>query len=74
MPEPPAAPVTAGDLLTLEELGRLRGTSALRGAALVLHAWVAIAGAVALYALWPSALTLALWCRSSGPGSSASSC
>ena len=60
MPEPPAAPVTAGDLLTLEELGRLRGTSALRGAALVLHAWVAIAGAVALYALWPSALTLAL--------------
>jgi fatty acid desaturase len=60
MPEPSAAPVTAGDLLTLEELGRLRRPSALRGAALVLHAWATIAGAIALYVLRPSALTLAV--------------
>lgn len=53
-----AGPVTAGDLLTLEELGHLRRTSALRGAALVLHAWGVIAGAISLYVLWPSALTL----------------
>jgi fatty acid desaturase len=60
MPELSTAAVTAGDLLTLEELARLRRTSALRGTALVLHAWVTIAGAIALYVLRPSALTLAL--------------
>ncbi len=60
MPEPSPAPVTAGDLLTLEELTRLRRTSAPRGAALVLHAWATIAGAIALHVLWPSAVTLAL--------------
>ena len=54
------APVTAGDLLTLEELGRFRRTSPLRGAALVLHAWATIAAAMALYALWPSLWTLGL--------------
>ena len=52
--------MTAGDLLTLEELTRLRRTSAPRGAALVLHAWATIAGAIALHVLWPSAVTLAL--------------
>ncbi len=52
------APVTAGDLLTLEELGRFRRTSPLRGAVLVLHAWATIAAAMALYALWPSPWTL----------------
>jgi hypothetical protein len=51
-------PVTAGDLLTLEELGHFRRTSSRRGARLVLHAWGVIAGAIALYLLWPSALTL----------------
>ena len=51
-------PVTAGDLLSLEELGDLRRTSAWRGAWLVVHAWAVIAGAVALHLLWPSALTL----------------
>ena len=51
-------PVTAGDLLTLEELARFRRTSTRRGAALVLHAWATIAGAMALYALWPSPWTL----------------
>jgi len=60
MPEPSPVPVTAGDLLTLEELTRLRRTSAPRGAALVLHAWATIAGAIALHVLWPSAVTLAL--------------
>ena len=52
------APVTAGDLLTLEELGRFRRTSPARGAGLVLHAWATIAAAMALYALWPSPWTL----------------
>jgi fatty acid desaturase len=50
--------VTAGDLLTLDELRTLRETSTLRGAALVLHAWVVIAGGMLLYAAWPSVLTL----------------
>src|SRR6266446_126461 len=54
------APVTAGDLLMLEELGRLRRTSPIRGAGLVLHAWATIAAAMALYALWPSPWTLGL--------------
>jgi fatty acid desaturase len=53
-----AGPVTAGDLLTLEELGHLRRPSGWRGAILVLHAWGVIAAAAALYALWPSALAL----------------
>ena len=53
-------PVTAGDLLTLEELARFRRTSRLRGACLVLHAWATIAAAIALYALWPSPWTLAV--------------
>jgi fatty acid desaturase len=52
--------VTAGDVLTLAELQDLRRTSSLRGAALVLHAWAVIGGAMALYAAWPSAVTLLL--------------
>lgn len=51
-------PVTAGDVLTLSEIGQLRRVSALRGAGLVLHAWAMIIGAVVLYALWPSVITL----------------
>ena len=43
-------PVTAGDLLTLEELAHLRRTSTWCGARLVLHAWGVIACAVALHA------------------------
>ena len=54
------APVTAGDLLTLDELERFRRTSTLRGAGLVLHAWATIAGAIALYVLRPSPWTLGL--------------
>ena len=58
MPLPADGPVTPGDLLTLEALGHFRRTSTLRGVGLVLHAWGVIAGAIALYLLWPSALTL----------------
>jgi fatty acid desaturase len=51
---------TAADLLTLVELRELRRTSTLRGAGLVLHAWGTIALAMAVYAVWPSAVTLVL--------------
>jgi fatty acid desaturase len=50
--------LTAGDVLTLAELGHLRRASSLRGVWLVLHAWLVIAAAMALYACWPSAITL----------------
>ena len=39
MPGPSAEPLTAGDLLTLEQLAHFRRTSILRGAGLVAHAW-----------------------------------
>ena len=52
--------VTAGSVLTLEELRDLRRPSALRGAGLVVHAWATIALAMTLYACWPSAFTLVL--------------
>jgi fatty acid desaturase len=55
-----APTVTAGDVLTLSELRDLRRTSAFRGAELVLHAWATIGLAMAVYAVWPSALTLVL--------------
>lgn len=54
----PTAAVTAGDVLTLEEIRSFRRTSSLRGAGLVLHAWATIGGAMTVYAVWPSALTL----------------
>jgi fatty acid desaturase len=50
--------LTAGDVLTLEELRHLRRTSTVRGAWLVLHAWGVIAAAMALYAWWPTPLVL----------------
>jgi fatty acid desaturase len=59
MPGSPGERVTAGDVLTLEELGLFRRTSRLRGGLLVAHAWLTIAAAAALYVAWPSALTLA---------------
>ena len=58
MPLPADGPVTAGDLLTLPALGHFRRTSTLRGVGLVLHVWGVIGGGIALYLLWPSALTL----------------
>src|SRR5262245_2706950 len=54
------AAVTAGDLLTVEELQHLRRLSPLRSAWLIAHAWGVIAAAAALYILWPSALTVAV--------------
>ena len=57
---PDAAPLTAGDLLTLAEMRDLRRISSLRGVGLVVHAWVVIAGTMALYAAWPSWLMLAV--------------
>lgn len=50
--------MTAGDLFTLPELRDLRAKSSRRGAGLVVHAWAVIAGAMLLYAAWPSTLTL----------------
>lgn len=58
MAEP--APAIAGDLLTLAEIQDLRRVSDRRSAALVLHAWAVNAGAVLLYAVWPSIVTLVL--------------
>jgi fatty acid desaturase len=52
--------IQAGDLLTLSELQDLRRLSGIRSALFVLHAWATIAGAMALYVVWPSALTLVL--------------
>ena len=52
--------LTAGDVLTLDELQHLRRTSSVRGAGLVLHAWIAIAAAMALYVWWPNPITFGL--------------
>ena len=52
--------LTAGDVLTLTELGHLRRTSSRRGAGLVLHAWVVIAAAMAFSVYWPSPIALVL--------------
>ena len=51
-------PLTAGDMLTLAELRYLQRVSGLRGIALVAHAWITIAAAMIVYAVWPSPLTL----------------
>jgi fatty acid desaturase len=50
-------PLTAGDLVTLEELRWLTRKSSVRGIGLVLHAWATIAAAMTVYAVWPSPLT-----------------
>jgi fatty acid desaturase len=60
MPGSPGERVTAGDVLTLEELVLFRRASARRGGLLVAHAWLTIAVAAALYVARPSALTLGL--------------
>lgn len=46
--------------MTSDEIRPLAARSDLWGAALVLHAWAMIAGAVALFALWPNPLTFLL--------------
>jgi len=45
------------DILNADEVRRLRRKSDLAGAALVLHAWVLILGAMAVFALWPNPAT-----------------
>lgn len=45
------------DLLSPDEVRQLRRRSDLVGAALVLHGWVVILGAMALFAWWPNPLT-----------------
>lgn len=45
------------DLLAPDEVRRLRRRSDLVGAALVLHGWAVIFGAMALFAWWPNPLT-----------------
>src|SRR5258708_37065093 len=48
----------ASSLLTLAEIRRFRARSDAVGAALVLHAWMVIFAAMALFVLWPNPLTL----------------
>jgi fatty acid desaturase len=47
----------ASDLVTHEQMLRLRGKSNLAGAALVLHAWALILGSIALFAWQPNPAT-----------------
>ncbi|WP_370153278.1 fatty acid desaturase family protein [Ferrovibrio sp.] len=55
--ESAAKPVTARDLFSAGELARLGRRSDVVGAALVLHAWALIGGAMALFVAWPNPLT-----------------
>jgi fatty acid desaturase len=50
----------ASELLTPEQVQRLRGKSDLVGALLVLHAWGLIFGSMALFVWWPNPLTFML--------------
>lgn len=50
----------ASELLTPEQVQRLRGKSNVVGAALVLHAWVLIFGSMALFVWWPNPFTFLL--------------
>ena len=47
----------ARDFLTEDELVAVRERSTWKGAALIVHAWVLILGAIALVAWWPNPLT-----------------
>jgi fatty acid desaturase len=53
-------PVTAGDLLTLDELRHFRRPSSLRSILLVAHAWAVIAAAIGLYMWRPTPATFAV--------------
>lgn len=54
----PSVLVNVSEFLAREEVRQLRRKSDLIGGLLVLHAWALIAGAMALFALWPNPLTL----------------
>jgi len=58
MPSVTGRSLTAGDVLTLRELRHFERVSGLRSAVLVAHAWITIAAAMIVYALWPSTVTL----------------
>ena len=47
-------------VLTAEEIASVRARSDIKGLACVGHAWIVIAGSLALYALWPNPLTFVL--------------
>jgi fatty acid desaturase len=49
--------IRARDLLTEEQLVEVRTRSSWKGIALIAHAWLLIAGAIALVAWWPNPLT-----------------
>ena len=68
-----AAMLKASDILSLDEMQALRRRSDLVGGLLVLHAWVLILGAMALFAWWPNPLTflvavVVIGCRQLGLG------
>jgi fatty acid desaturase len=48
------------ELLTPEQVQRLRGKSNIVGALLVLHAWLLILGSMALFVWWPNPITFLL--------------
>ena len=50
----------ASELLSPEQLETVRARSDIRGLWLVAHAWIVIAGAVALFVWWPNPLTFVL--------------
>src|SRR5277367_2140281 len=50
--------ITPRSVFTDEELARLRRKSGWRGLALVCHAWLVIAAAMAVCAVWPNPLTI----------------
>ena len=52
--------IPARDLLTPEQLARVRERVEWKGVALIAHAWTVILGAVALVAWWPNPLTYIL--------------
>src|SRR3982074_1974027 len=50
----------ARDFLTEDQLIAVRQRSTWKGAALIVHAWVLILGAIAVVAWWPNPLTFVL--------------
>src|SRR5258707_12316022 len=55
-----AVRMRARDFLSEDELIAVRERSTWKGVALIVHAWVLIAGAIALVAWWPNPLTYLL--------------
>lgn len=56
----PARRIPARDLLTAEQLAQVRERVEWKGLALVAHAWLVIAGAIVLVAMFPNPLTFLL--------------